>query len=115
MSGGRLQLEPTLVYRIMLTDKFPTYIVPQIGVVSRLDLQTRTTNGAVIPDTSCIARGGPCKVETTTNRETSVTPAILPALGVSFMLPGAAIGYQAHIDVLDPSKTTHQVFLGFEF
>lgn len=115
VSGGRIQLEPTLGYRIMLTDKFPTYIVPQIGVVSRLDFATRTSTSAVIPDTSCVARGGPCKVETTTSRDTSVTPAILPALGVSFMLPGAAIGYQAHIDVLDPAKTTHQVFLGFEF
>lgn len=114
-SGGRLQLEPTLGYRIMLTDKFPTYLVPQVGVVSRLDFATRTSTEAVISDTSCIARGGPCKVETTTSRDSTVTPAILPALGFSFMLPGAAVGYQAHIDVLDPAKTTHQVFLGFEF
>jgi hypothetical protein len=115
VSGGRLQLEPTLGYRIMLTEKLPTYLVPQIGVVSRLDFSTRTTTQAVIPDTSCVARGGPCKVETTSDRTTNVTPAILPALGVSFMLPGAAIGYQVHVDVLDPAKSTHQVFLGFEF
>ena len=43
VSGGRIQLEPTLGYRIMLTDTCPTSLVPQVGVVSRLDCATRTT------------------------------------------------------------------------
>lgn len=115
VSGGRVQLEPTLGYRIMLTEKFPTYIVPQVGVVSRLDITTRTRTEAFIPDTSCIARGGPCKIEMTGQRSTSVTPQLSPALGVSFIIPGAALGYQVQVDVRDPAKSTHQVFLGLEF
>jgi hypothetical protein len=114
-SGVRLQAEPMLGYRILLTDKFPTYIVPQVGVVGRLDITTKTTTQALIPDTSCVARGGPCKVETDTNRSTTVSPTLAPALGVSFLIPGAAVGYQVHLDVRDPARSTHQVFLGFEF
>jgi hypothetical protein len=115
VSGGRIQLDPTIGYRIMLTEKFPTYVVPNVGLVGRLDITTRTSTEATIPDVSCIARGGPCKVEPSYNRSTSVTPQLSPALGVSFMLPGAAIGYQVQVDVRDPAKSTHQVFLGFEF
>jgi hypothetical protein len=115
ISGGRLQLEPTVGYRILLTKDFPTYLVPQVGVVGRLDFRKTTSTTATIPDTSCVARGGPCDVDTKTSSSTTVTPSIAPALGVAFMIPGASVGYQVHLDVRDPAKSTHQVFLGFEF
>lgn len=114
-SEVRLQAETTVGYRILLTKGFPTYLVPQIGVVGRLDLTTTTTTTYAINDTSCIARGGPCDVEPTGSRSTTVAPSMAPVVGAAFMIPGASLGYQMQLDVADPARSTHQVYLGFEF
>jgi len=114
-AGGRVQFEPTIGYRIMLTEKFPTYIVPQIGAVGRLDFESTTTTDRRITDVGCVGRGGPCTVESKGSTATTTTPSVAPILGVGFVIPAAALTYQVHLDPSDPARSTHQVFLGVEF
>ena len=75
----------------------------------------RLTTEYLIPDTGCVARGGPCTVEPSSRTSSGASASLPPVAGVSFMMPLFSLGYQVQLDLVDPAKSTHQIFFGLEF
>lgn len=113
-SVGRLQLESTIGYRFLLSEKVPVYLVPQVGVVGRVDITTQTQKLYSVSGT-CVNAGASCPVDLSTRRSTDSKWSVAPVAGVSLLGAVAGLSYQLQLDVQDPSRSTHQVFFGLEF
>jgi hypothetical protein len=113
---ARLQLEPTLGWRFLLSESFPTYVVPQIGGIARADFLSTATSAYSAADPACFAAGrGPCPIDRRTERKNSTSFGFAPAFGVSFLFAVAGVSYQMQLDVDEPRRSTHQWFIGVEF
>jgi hypothetical protein len=112
---ARFQLEPTIGYRFLLTDKLPLYVVPQIGGVGRFDITTNTHTTFIATNPSCFQGPGPCELGQSTSTSSKSSWGASPVLGVSLLGVVAGVSYQWQMDVSDVRKSTHQIFFGLEF
>lgn len=113
-SVGRLQLESTIGYRFLLSEKWPVYLVPQVGVVGRVDITTQTQKLYSVSG-ACMSADGSCPVDLQTRRSTDTSWSVAPVAGVSLLGVAGGLSYQLQLDVKDPSRSTHQLFFGLEF
>lgn len=113
---GRLQLETGLGYRFLMSENVPIYFVPQIGVVGRWDIKSVTDTRYVAEDPACFAASeGSCEVKPTVDQSTTHRFGALPTVGASVLIHALGLGYQYQIDTKDSKRSTHQIFVGFEF
>jgi hypothetical protein len=115
VSIARLQVEPTIGYRILLTKAAPLYLVPEVGGVGRVDFIDRTHASFATTSPACFSGPGPCDLDQTVSTTSKTSLSASPVLGLSFLAFLGGVSYHWQIDVGDPRRSTHQVFFGLEF
>lgn len=116
LSFGRMQLEQTVGYRILLSESTPLYLVPQIGAVGRANVEIASKTQYQASDRACLTVGsGPCNLDAQTSRSSRWSFDAAPVVGLSFLGVIGGLSYQWQMDVADPRKSTHQIFFGLEF
>jgi hypothetical protein len=112
----RLQVEKTIGYRLLLTERAPLYLVPQVGGLLRTDFSSRSNTTYAVTNPPCLVSGaGPCAVERQVIRTRTTSVSAAPVVGVSLLGYIGGLSYEWQPDVTDIRKSTHQVFFGVEF
>lgn len=112
----RLQVETGVGYRVLLSSgEVTSYLVPAVGAAMSHDWGTRRRSIAQVTSSEC-SPAAPCDVERRTeSTDLGTRLKVSPTVGLGLLVGPGGISYGAHIDVEDPSQTTHQVVIGAQF